>query len=208
MDLVPFAIQHQSLRKEILKLAVSWHVRPSRFIITVLQGSRQKTTLLKLLGQELLERNQVGYLFKNARDLDLVRANGEQLMQNTPNQEAYFSLWTRRRKTNVDSIVFAQMLLDQITKSPRLKPVYLPLHRHLARLPKGIPTSRLYKNDNDLVKDGVNDFFPINVSDPSARNEISKLMRELRCYVGGHVYALMRLSELLMPTITNFQRNE
>ena len=191
----PFTVQQHNLRKEILKEAsptVSYHISGCK--------GAGKTTLLKLLGHDLLEKNKSVYLFKNARDIDLVRSDIDEVI--AKKEEAYFLI--DETQGNVNSSVFTHLLKNDVHHQITTIGAGVPAFESLSSaFTEKIATSRLFLSEQDLAKEGVLHFFTSDVTDPNKQNEIKKFVRDLRFYVGGHVYPLMRLSELLVQNIKN-----
>jgi hypothetical protein len=189
----PFTVQMSSLRREILA-EVSPHVS---YHISGCKGAG-KTTLLKLIGVDLLHNRKSVYFFKNSNDIDLVRSDIETVI--AKKEEAYFLI--DETQANVNSAVFTLLLKNDVHHQITTIGAGVPSFRSLSgEFTEKITTSRLFLADNDLATEGVLDFFTHDVTDANKRSEIEKFVTELRSYVGGHIYPLMRLSELLVPKI-------
>ena len=65
-----------------------------------------------------------------------------------------------------------------------------------------LKTSCLFVADEELTSEGVIWYFVGDENvDATIRRHIECLLANIRSYVGGHVYPLMRLAELLVPKI-------
>ena len=191
----PFTVQQHSLRKEILEEAsptVSYHISGCK--------GAGKTTLLKLLGHDLLEKKKSVYLFRNARDIDLVRSDIDEVI--AKKAEAYFLI--DETQGNVNSAVFTHLLKNDLHHQITTIGAGVPAFESLSSaFTEKIATDRLFLSEQDLTQEGVLHYFTTDVTDTNERNEIEKFITELRSYVGGHIYPLMRLSELLVQKMKN-----
>ena len=191
----PFLVQRKKLREEILEEASptkSYHISGAK--------GAGKTTLLELLGDDLLKKKKSVYCFWNATDIDLVRSDIDEVIARR--EEAYFLI--DETHSNVNSSVFTSLLKNRAKHKITTIGAGVPAFQSKSgAFHRKIATSRLFLSEEDLAKEGVVDYFAADVGDPIKRNEIEKFITELRSYVGGHVYPLMRLSELLVQRIKN-----
>ena len=105
-------------------------------------------------------------------------------------------------------------MVDKNASEPELSPIFAhllppryhklePVHQHLnqRQTASSISTSRLCFTSEELRSEGGIDFFAIDVTVAIVRGRIASLLESMREFVGGHVYPLMRRSELKMGGI-------
>lgn len=193
----PFTVERKELRQAIVKMdlckGIGWegtvHISGAR--------ASGKTTLLRLIGEDLLRGGDTVYFFSNSRDLDNVLLEIK-VLDKSVDKRVIFLVDETQESVGCSAFTF---LLKEA--------------RHITTIGAGVPayrsasgdfrtqrtTPELFLGQADLAKEGVLDYFV--GCDSQKEAEVYKLLLHLCWHTGGHIFPLMRLSELLVPKIKN-----
>ena len=190
----PFTVERRALRDEILRKA-----SPMKSVhISGCKGAG-KTTLLELIGDDLVRNEKKVYFFVNSVDIDNCRDGIERILNNK--EEAYFLI--DETQENVNSPIFTLLLKNRMSHRVTTIGAGVPAFQTASHsFARKITPDRLFLTSDDVCREGVYDFFAANVTDAFIRGHIEGLLEAIRVYVGGHIYPMMRLAELLVPKLT------
>jgi len=191
----PFVVERKELRTEIISWTKS--VKRARDGTVHISGAKAcgKTTLLRLVGEDLLKDGKTVYYFENSQDLNgVLRA-------------------IREFDKDLDERVF--FLVDETQANAGSSPFTFLLKNanNIVMIGAGVPdygassegfslrlqTSKLFITEEGLRKEGVIDYFV--GGDTTRADEVAQLVSHVWQDCGGHIFPLMRLSELLVPRI-------
>ena len=189
----PHVVQRKHLVDEIIDQA-----NPHRSVhISGCKGAG-KTTLLHLVGKVLANRGDTVYLFESATDLN--RENVIQWVKGMARTKQEVYLLVDETQSNAGAGLFTLLLKNnsrhKITTIGAGVPEFPTVSGSFKHR---ITTDRLFLTEPMLSSEGIIDYFARPYIE--RREEIAKLLEFLRSHVGGHVYPLMSLAELLVPLI-------
>jgi len=191
----PFTVERKELRDQLIEMArtegCGWegtvHISGSK--------ASGKTTLLLLVGEDLLNDGQTVYYFRNSKDLDSVLPEIEALDKEL-HKRIFFLVDETQENIGSSAFTFLLKTAKHILTIGAGVPDYRSASGHFR---ERLQTSVLFLKPEDLNKEGVIDYFV--GGDSSIEQEVSVLVSHLCQHTGGHVYPLMRLSELLVAKI-------
>ena len=190
----PFTVERKELRSTIVVDLCKGNGWKGTVHISSAKGSG-KTTLLQLIGEDLLNGGETVYFFRNSRVLDSVLHEIEALDE-ALDKRVIFLVDESQESVGSHAFTFLLKCAKKITTIGAGVPAYKSISGNF-RTPRNTPD--LFLNQADLKKEGVLDYFV--GGDTQSEAEVSKWLSHLCWHTGGHVYPLMRLSELLVPKI-------
>lgn len=195
----PFTVERRQLRSAIVNQDLckgkGWkgtvHISSAK--------ASGKTTLLKLIGEDLSNRGDTVYFFDNSKLLDNVLDEIKALDQAVGKPgRVIFLVDETQESIGSPAFTFLLKSAEKITTIGSGVPAFRSASGDFCTQRM---TPELFLNSADLEREGVLDFF---VGHSTQRGtEVSTLLSHLCWHTGGHVYPLMRLSELLVPRILN-----
>lgn len=188
----PFTVQWSELRADILQEAGpddSIHINGCK--------GAGKTTLLKLLGKDLTAQGKLVFFFENSDVFSNPAVQGSIRQFRDNKRQGYFLV--DETQNNVESIVFTLLLKNDVGHNITTIGAGVPAFQTLSSsFSLKFATDRLFLKNDQLENEGVINYFAEGASE-QLQGEIKKLIQHVRWYVGGHVYPLMRITELLLP---------
>ena len=193
----PFTLERTELRRRIIEHARSGlNGRDGAVHITSCRASG-KTTLLHMVGEDLLDAGETVYYFYHSGLLNLVLGEISTL-DDKLTRRVFFLV----DETQVNPECPAFNFLLKIAKNIVTIGTGLPHSpSSTAHFPLRLKTSDLLLKDEDLKKEGVFEYF---VGDHTASKvQVCELVSYLLRETGGSVHPLMRLAELLVTAVKN-----
>jgi hypothetical protein len=193
----PFVVIRDALVTAILNLAtpqISVHISGCR--------GAGKTTVLRQLAEKLKEANKTVYFFKSAGTI-------------TGRQEVYVALDQLMREGKTPVYILLDETQDAQSSNDTLVSLLKNEDGHnVTVIGAGISnvnsvsnqfgrtfsSDRLFLSADDLESTGCYAFF-CKDADVSLHGQIRTLVQYIRDYAGGHIYPVMRLSEMLVPVV-------
>jgi hypothetical protein len=158
-----------------------------------------KTQLLHLIAEDLVTVGETVYFFPNSRQLD-AHALVELEALDKKVQKRVFVL-IDETEANVASPAFTFLLKGGEHGAKNIVTIGAGVGEYESvseDFSNRLQTEELFLDEEALVAEGVVDYF---ASDGTCRASVESILVHLRSYCGGHIYPLMALAELILPTI-------
>jgi hypothetical protein len=158
-----------------------------------------KTQLLHLIAEDLVTTFETVYFFPNSRLLD-AHALAELEALDKKLQKRVFVL-IDETEANVASPAFTFLLKGGEHGAKNIVTIGAGVGEYESvseDFSHRLQTEELFLDEEALEAEGVIEYF---ASDGTCRASVESILVHLRSYCGGHMYPLMALAELILPTI-------
>jgi hypothetical protein len=193
----PFTLERIRLRRNITTLARTGAKGSDATVHITSSVASGKTTLLHMVGEDLVNANETVYFFENSLGLD--RVFGEiKTLDRKLNQRVFFLVDETQVDPNCESFTFLLKSAVNIVTIGAGLPAF---QSSSGKFEYRFKTRDLFLNDEDLVNEGVMEYFVGNQT--ASKDQVFELVSYLCQQTGGCVFPLMRLAELLVPEVKN-----